>query len=540
MSAVDKKVVAAAKQAFPTQTQAVTLGAVIYGQACDPEPIINVPLSMMNRHGLIAGATGTGKTKTLQLMTEQLSMAGVPVFLADLKGDLSGLAVNGDQNDRVTQRAKDTGYAWTATSCPVEYLSLTGTRGAQLRATVSSFGPLLLSKVLGLNDTQASVLSLVFKYCDDRQLPLLDFSDLRAVLQYLTGEGQADLRNYGGLSTTTVGVLLRDMVQLEQQGAQAFFGEPEFNLADLIQQRNGRGLVSILELLDVQDRPALFSTFMLWMLARLYHDLPEVGDLDKPKLVFFFDEAHLLFENASKAFLDEIEQVARLIRSKGVGIFFVTQNPKDVPPEILGQLGHRVEHALRAFTPDDEKALRAAANTFPKTPFYDIQQTLTTLGIGEALVTVLSPNGVPTPPFATRLIPPATRMGPLTDAEFAQFISSSAQVKEYSQTVDRDSAREMLASRMVQAPTRTAVHSSTCNSRRQTTAKHDGTDTQITCNESRCDNSRPWTVRRSYRHSTAPPKKLLLSSGVRRFDHLPLTKMSKTKAETTAAAPILS
>ena len=305
-----------------------------------------------------------------------------------------------------------------------------------------------------MNDTQASVLSLVFKYCDDRQLPLLDFSDLRAVLQYLTGEGQNDLKDYGGLSTTTVGVLLRDMVQLEQQGAQAFFGEPEFNLADLIQQRNGRGLVSILELLDVQDRPALFSTFMLWMLARLYHDLPEVGDMDKPKLVFFFDEAHLLFENADKAFLDEIEQVTRLIRSKGVGIFFVTQNPKDVPPNILGQLGHRVEHALRAFTPDDEKALRAAANTFPETPFYNIQQTLTTLGIGEALVTVLSPNGVPTPPFATRLIPPESRMGPLTDAEFTQLLSSSAQVKEYAQPVDRNSAREMLASRMVQTSPR--------------------------------------------------------------------------------------
>jgi DNA helicase HerA-like ATPase len=452
MSVVDKKIVTAAKQAFPSQAQTVVLGAVVYGQACDPEPLINVPLSMMNRHGLIAGATGTGKTKTLQVITEQLSAAGVPVFLADLKGDLSGLAVPGDQNDRIIQRAKETGYAWKAASCPVEYLSLTGTRGAQLRATVSSFGPLLLSKVLGLNDTQASVLSLVFKYCDDRKLPLLDFSDLRAVLQYLTGEGVGDLKDYGGLSTTTVGVLLRDMVQLEQQGAQAFFGEPEFNLGDLIQQRDGRGLVSILELTDVQDKPALFSTFMLWMLARLYHDLPEVGDVDKPKLVFFFDEAHLLFENASKAFLDEIEQVVRLIRSKGVGIFFVTQNPKDVPPNILGQLGHRVEHALRAFTPDDEKALKAAASTFPKTPFYDIQQTLTSLGIGEALVTVLSPNGVPTPPFATRLIPPATRMGPLTDAELGQYVSSSAQVKEYAQTIDRDSAREMLGRRIVQAP----------------------------------------------------------------------------------------
>jgi DNA helicase HerA-like ATPase len=452
MSVVDKKIVAAAKQAFPSQAQTVTLGAVTYGQACDPEPIINVSLNMMNRHGLIAGATGTGKTKTLQLMTEQLSAAGVPVFLADLKGDLSGLAVPGETNDSITQRAKDTGYRWTATACPVEYLSLSGKNGAQIRATVSSFGPLLLSRVLGLNDTQTSVLSLVFQYCDDRQLPLVDFSDLRAVLQYLTGEGQADLKNYGGLSTTSVGVLLRDMVQLEQQGAQAFFGDPEFNLGDLIQQRNGRGLVSILELTDVQDKPALFSTFMLWMLARLYHDLPEVGDVAKPKLVFFFDEAHLLFENASKAFLDEIEQVTRLIRSKGVGIFFATQNPTDVPPIILGQLGHRVEHALRAFTPDDDKALRAAADTFPKTPFYDIQQTLTTLGIGEALVTVLSPNGVPTPPFATRLIPPGTRMGPLTDAEFAQFISSSQQVKEYAQVVDPNSAREMLASRMAQVP----------------------------------------------------------------------------------------
>ena len=540
MSVVDKKIVAAAKQAFPAQTQAVTLGAVLYGQACDPEPIINVPLSMMNRHGLIAGATGTGKTKTLQLMTEQLSMAGVPVFLADLKGDLSGLAVQGDQNDHVTQRAKETGYSWTATSCPVEYLSLTGSRGAQLRATVSSFGPLLLSKVLGLNDTQASVLSLVFKYCDDRQLPLLDFSDLRAVLQYLTGEGQNDLKDYGGLSTTTVGVLLRDMVQLEQQGAQAFFGEPEFNLADLIQQRNGRGLVSILELLDVQDRPALFSTFMLWMLARQYHELPEVGDLDKPKLVFFFDEAHLLFENASKAFLDEIEQVARLIRSKGVGIFFVTQNPKDVPPTILGQLGHRVEHALRAFTPDDDKALRAAADTFPKTPFYDIQQTLTTLGIGEALVTVLSPNGVPTPPFATRLIPPGTRMGPLTDAEFSQFISSSAQVKEYSQTVDRDSAREMLASRIVQAPPQEEL---TAQSTARGLELHRVPWNRYS-NHPRRKPLRQLSFVDSSEHSSALHR---AAEGVTirfrshtRFNHLPLAKPSKTTIEITADAAILS
>jgi len=374
------------------------------------------------------------------------------VFLADLKGDLSGLAVPGESNERVAQRAKDTGYAWTATGFPVEYLSLTGKRGAQLRATVSSFGPLLLSKILGLNETQSSVLALVFKYCDDRGLPLLDFSDLRAVLQHLTGDGAGELKDYGGMSKATVGVLLREMVELEQQGAQAFFGEPEFELEDLMQQRDGKGLISTLELTDIQDKPALFSTFMMWLLARLYHELPEVGDRDKPAMVFFFDEAHLLFEGASKAFLEQVQQVVRLIRSKGVGVFFVTQSPKDIPPDVLGQLGHRVQHALRAFTPDDEKALKAAARTFPKTDFYDIEEILTTLGIGEALVTVLSPKGVPTPPFATRMIPPASRMGPLTDLELGQRLEASQQVREYAQAVDRESAREMLAERLNPAP----------------------------------------------------------------------------------------
>ncbi len=447
-SSVDPKVIAAAKAAFGTSPHALTLGAVVHNGACDPEPVVTLPLAMMNRHGLIAGATGTGKTKTLQLVAEQLSAAGVPVFMADLKGDLSGVAVAGQGGDRVAQRAKETGYAWTPAGFPVEYLSLTGKRGAQLRATVSSFGPLLLSKVLELNDTQSSVLSLVFKYCDDRRLPLLDLPDLRAVLQFLSGDGAADLKDYGGMSKATVGVLLRDMVGLEQQGALAFFGEPEFELGDMIRCVDGKGLVSVLELTDVQDKPALFSTFMMWMLARLYHELPEVGDVEKPKLVFFFDEAHLLFDSASKAFLAEIEQVVRLIRSKGVGIFFVTQNPKDVPPTILGQLGHRVQHALRAFTPDDEKALKSAARTFPKTDFYEIESTLTSLGIGEALTTVLSPNGVPTPPFATRLIPPASRMGPLTDAEFGGRIAASQQVARYAQAIDRESAREILARRM--------------------------------------------------------------------------------------------
>jgi DNA helicase HerA-like ATPase len=450
--AIDTAVLDAARAAFPSGSKSITLGAVVHDGQCGGGPLVGIPLSMINRHGLIAGATGTGKTKSLQLIAEQLSANGVPVFLADIKGDVSGIATAGASNDRVAQRAKDTGYPWQATGYPAEFLSLTGTKGAQLRATVSSFGPLLLAKVLGLNDTQSSVLSLVFKYCDDKGLLLLDLSDLRAVLQYLSEDGADQLKDYGGMSKQTVGVLLREMVELEQQGADQFFGEPQFELTDLLAVgSDGRGVVSVLELQDVQDKPALFSTFMLWMLATLYHDLPEVGDVDKPKLVFFFDEAHLIFDDASKALLDQIEQVVRLIRSKGVGVFFVTQSPKDVPATVLGQLGHRVQHALRAFTPDDEKAMKAAARTFPKTKFYDIEETLTSLGIGEALVTVLAPNGVPTPPFATRLIPPASRMGPLTDDELQQRLASSAQVRKYAKAVDRESAREMLSARAAAA-----------------------------------------------------------------------------------------
>ena len=450
--AIDTAVLDAARAAFPSGSKSVTLGAVVHDGQCGGGPLVGVPLAMINRHGLIAGATGTGKTKTLQLIAEQLSANGVPVFLADIKGDVSGMATAGASNDRVTQRATDTGFDWKATGYPAEFLSLTGAKGAQLRATVSSFGPLLLSKVLGLNDTQSSVLSLVFKFCDDKGLLLLDLSDLRAVLQYLTEDGADQLKDYGGMSKQTVGVLLREMVELEQQGADRFFGEPQFELTDLLKVgSDGRGVVSVLELQDVQDKPALFSTFMLWMLATLYHDLPEVGDIDKPKLVFFFDEAHLIFDDASKALLDQIEQVVRLIRSKGVGVFFVTQSPKDVPATVLGQLGHRVQHALRAFTPDDEKAMKAAARTFPKTKFYDIEETLTSLGIGEALVTVLAPNGVPTQPFATRLIPPASRMGPLNDDELQQRLASSAQVRKYATAVDRESAREMLSARAASA-----------------------------------------------------------------------------------------
>jgi DNA helicase HerA-like ATPase len=428
----------------------ILLGAALDGTTTVPEPKVRMPLGMLNRHGLIAGATGTGKTKTLQLLTEQLSAQGVPVFVADIKGDLSGLAMPGEPNDRVAGRAADVKYEWRPASAPVEFVSLSGQLGVQMRATVSSFGPLLFSKVLSLNETQTSVLTLVFKFCDDQQLPLLDLADLRAVLQYLTGpEGKAALANYGGMSVQTVGVLLRSMVELEAQGADRFFGEPEFDVKELLQVgRDGRGVVTCLELSDVQDKPKLFSTFMMWMLASLYHNLPEAGDLPKPKLVFFFDEAHLLFADASKAFLDQVEQVVRLIRSKGVGVYFMTQTPKDVPDDILAQLSNRVQHALRAHTPEDDAALNATARTFPKTTLFEVRQVLTELGIGEALVTVLDPRGVPTPSLPVRLIPPMSRMGPLTSDELQADIRQSDLIATYGKAVDRESAREMLAERM--------------------------------------------------------------------------------------------
>jgi uncharacterized protein len=430
---------------------AVTLGAALEQDGTvHQEPKVRIPLAMMNRHGLIAGATGTGKTKTLQLLTEQLSAQGVPVFAADIKGDLGGLAMPGDATDRVTARAKDIGWEWKPLAAPVEFVSLTGKLGVQLRATVSSFGPLLLGKALSLNDTQTSVLTMVFKYCDDGGLPLLDLPDLKAVLQYLSSdEGKPALAQYGGMSGSTVGVLLRKMVELESQGAGQFFGEPEFDVKDMMHvTSDGRGVVTCLELSDVQDKPLLWSTFTMWMLAELYHNLPEAGDLPKPKLAFFFDEAHLLFDGASKAFLDQVQQVVRLIRSKGVGVYFVTQTPKDVPGDVLAQLGNRVQHALRAHTPNDDAALRATVRTFPKTTFYDLEETLTSLGIGEAVVAVLDARGSPTPVVATRLIPPASRMAPLTTEELQADIRQSDLIAEYGQAVDRESAREMLAARL--------------------------------------------------------------------------------------------
>lgn len=432
-------------------TPSITLGAALEEGTVVPAPSVKLPLAMLTRHGLVAGATGTGKTRTLQLMAEQLSAAGVPVFVADIKGDLQGLAVLGTPSDRLLERARQLEYTWQPGEMPVEFVSLSGALGAQLRATVTSFGPLLLGRLLDLNSTQASVLAMVFKYCDDKGLLLLDFSDLRAVLQFLTSkEGKDELREYGALSRQTVGVLLRKMIELESQGAERFFGEPEFNIDDLlVTTKDGRGVITSLELGDVRDQPVMFSTFMMWLLAELYNKLPEVGDVAKPKLVFFFDEAHLLFDNAPKPLLNQIEQVIRLIRSKGVGVFFVTHTPKDVPGDVLGQLGNRVQHALRAHTPDDEKALRATARTYPRTKFYDLEETLTALGVGEALVSGLDPKGRPTPVVACRLLPPAARMDTLTPAEFAAELAQSDLMREYGTAVDRESAREMLEARLV-------------------------------------------------------------------------------------------
>jgi uncharacterized protein len=441
-------------QGYALTEPGLVIGSPMLGPELDNDQRVQVALSMMNRHGLIAGATGTGKTKTLQLLAGELSKAGVPVFVADIKGDVTGMAVAGDAtNPKVVERAQSMGWTFEPSGHPVEFLSLTGALGAQVRATVHSFGPVLLGKVLDLNETQTSILALVFKYCDDNTLPLLDLKDLATTLKFLSSDdGKAALADYGGMSPASVGVLLRSLVVLEQEGADVFFGEPEFDVADLIRTTpDGAGIVSILELRDVMDKPRLFSTFMLWMLAQLYETLPEVGDLPKPKLCFFFDEAHLLFDGASDALLEQVERTARLIRSKGVGIYFVTQAPTDVPSSILAQLGNRVQHALRAFTPEDADALKKTARTFPMTKFYDVEQTITSLGTGEALVTVLSPRGAPTPLAATRLLPPDSLMAALPDADLQARIASASLRAKYGQTIDRESAYELITARLAAA-----------------------------------------------------------------------------------------
>ena len=444
-------------EAYAIEGPALELGTVVIEGKAFPDARVRMPLSMLNRHGLVAGATGTGKTKTLQLMAEQMSAAGIPVFLADIKGDVSGVAAPGVGSARITERATDTATDWVPTGFPAEFLALGGLgNGVPVRATMTSFGPVLLSKVLGLNDTQESSLGLVFHFADKAGLALLDLKDLRAVISHLVSdEGKEELKGLGGLSTATAGVILRELIGLEDQGGDVFFGEPEFDTADLMRVApDGRGVMSVMGLTAVQDKPRLFSTFLMWMLADLFQDLPEVGDVEQPKLVFFFDEAHLLFDGASEAFLDAIARTVRLIRSKGVGVFFVTQTPKDVPSEVLAQLGNRVQHALRAFTPDDAKALKATVSTFPESDAYDLKELLTSMGIGEAAVTILSERGAPTPVAWTRLRPPSSLMAQLDPAVQTAMVAASPLLAEYGASVDRESAYEKLLAKVapVEAP----------------------------------------------------------------------------------------
>ena len=439
-------------EAYAVEGAAIDLGRGVHEDKLAADAVVQLPLRTMNRHGLIAGATGTGKTVSLQTIAEQLSAAGVAVFAADVKGDVSGVAAPGEPGGPAEKRMEELGLSFEPKGFPVEYLSLGGIGpGVPVRATVSDFGPRLLAKILESNETQEQSLELVFHYADQKGLELLDLSDLRALLTFLESDaGKPELEGIGGLASSTVGVLLRALVGLETGGGNEFFGEPQFEIGDLIRTASdGRGVISVLELPAVQDKPKLFSTALMWLVAELFEQLPEAGDLDKPKLVFFFDEAHLLFDGATDGFLDAVVQTVRLIRSKGVGVFLVTQVPDDVPGEVLGQLGNRVQHALRAFTPDDAKALKAAASTYPTSDFYDVEELLTSMGIGEAAVTILSEDGVPTPVAHTRLRAPASRIGPADEVEAAA--KASPLFAKYGTRLETDSAREKLASRVADA-----------------------------------------------------------------------------------------
>jgi uncharacterized protein len=444
--------VATIQGGYSFKSDAVFLGAATREGKVFAEAPVRLPLRTMNRHGLISGATGTGKTKTLQMIAEQLSEAGVPTLLMDIKGDLSGLAMPGTPAPAITERHAKIGTDWSPSAYPVEFLTLSNEPGARLRATVLEFGPLLFSRMLGLNQTQSSLVALVYKFCDDKHLPLLDLKDFKKVLEYITGEAKPNVTaEYGLVPATSTSLILRKLIELEQQGAEEFFGEPSFEMADLMRVVDGFGAISILRLTDMQNRPKLFSSFMLQMLAELYATLPEVGDLEKPKLVLFIDEAHLIFDDAEKALLDEIEMVIKLIRSKGVGIFFCTQLPTDIPDAVLSQLGMKVQHALRAFTAKDRTAIKAVAQNYPETSFYKTEQLLTDLGIGEALVTVLDENGTPTPLAATLLCAPRSRMGPLLPNELEEIVNRSEIAQKYNTALDPQSAYEILGGKIATA-----------------------------------------------------------------------------------------
>ncbi|RTY92511.1 helicase HerA-like domain-containing protein [Flavobacterium sp. GT3R68] len=420
-------------------------GALLDGEAL-PDAHVKVPLKTLNRHGLIAGATGTGKTKTIQVLSEQLSSLGIPVLMMDIKGDFSGIAKSGEELPFITERHAKINIPYSTCGFPVELMTISEQNGVRLRATVSEFGPVLFSRILGLNDTQAGVVSVIFKYCDDNKMALLDLKDIKKVLNYITEEGKDEIEeSYGKISTSTTGTILRKVIELEQQGGDLFFGEMSFDIDDLMRfDENGKGYINIIRLTDIQDKPKLFSTFMLSLLAEIYQQMPEKGDADQPELVIFIDEAHLIFNEASKALLEQIETIIKLIRSKGVGVFFVTQNPMDVPSGVLSQLGLKIQHALRAFTANDRQAIKQTADNYPISEYYKTDVVLTSLGIGEALVTALNEKGIPTPLAATMMRAPMSRMDILTDNEIDEINAKSKLVKKYSELMDRDSAYEML------------------------------------------------------------------------------------------------
>jgi DNA helicase HerA-like ATPase len=436
---------------YATKGEAITLGAAMLGQETITNAFVNIPLKTINRHGLIAGATGTGKTKTLQVFAENLSDNGIPVLLMDVKGDLSGLAQPGEENKHITNRHEKVGLVYTPKKFPIEILTISEQKGTRLRATVSEFGPTLLSRILDLNDVQNGIVAILFQYCDDNKLPLLDLKDFKKILQYATQEGKEEIEaKYGRISTASTGSILRQIVALEQQGGDLFFGEKSFEVKDLVRvNEDGMGIISILRLTDIQDKPKLFSTFMLQLLAEIYNTFPEQGDSDRPELVIFIDEAHLVFENASKTLLNQIESIVKLIRSKGIGIYFVTQNPKDIPEDVLAQLGLKVQHALRAFTAKDRKAIKLAAENYPDSPYYDTDDELTKLGIGEALVSALSEKGIPTPLAKTMLRAPMSRMDILSEKELEDVLNSSQIAAKYNEEIDRDSAYEILNKKIV-------------------------------------------------------------------------------------------
>jgi hypothetical protein len=446
------------KDGYTFKGEFFRVGTGVFDKAAVPGADVLLPLKTMNRHGLIAGATGTGKTKTLQVLAEGLSDASIPVVLMDIKGDLSGIAAAGTPNPKIEERLKLIGGEYKPAAFPVELMTLSDDKkGVRLRATVSEFGPILLSKILGLNDTQQGIVAMIFKFCDDNKMPLLDLKDFIKTIQYISDEGKSTIeKDYGKISTTSTGTILRKVIELQQQGADAFFGEPSFEVDDLMKiSDDGRGVISIIRVMELQDRPKLFSTFMLSLLAELYATLPEEGDMDKPKLCLFIDEAHLVFQEANEALLQQIETVIKLIRSKGVGIFFCTQNPQDVPASVLAQLGLKVQHALRAFTAADRKVIKQAAQNYPETDFYKVDELLTELGIGEAFITLLNEKGIPSPLVHTMLVPPRSRMDILTDAEVDTLVNNSKLAKKYAETVDSESAHEIITAKLEEAAAKT-------------------------------------------------------------------------------------